>query len=730
MRRLRVTNQVNDINKLKHKFFVFDTETTCLEPMPKNFVFGCMYGYRFKKTFYNVEDFIKEFAKKKYKDKFIFAHNAEFDLLTIFGNIFMKIDTAAIFNGKFISAKYKDVMFCDSMNIYPTSVAKLGELINLPKLENDKTKNGKLRKNNITCEDVDYCIRDCEIVFLSLLRIFEMTGVIKPTLPSLAMYNFRHDYLENDIQFSELVDEFYDSYYGGRTEAFFIGQCNAKVYDINSMYPKAMATVTFPDVKHLHKCNKADVSYLLFCVDHYEGMCKVDVIHKETYFGYLPCRMKLNNNEKLVFPVGEFTTTVNFNELRFAIKQDIVKIKKVHYLIYGNPIKSFFDEYIQDNFIKRQEAKTELEKTIYKLKMNSLYGRFAMRLKMTTTYWENIPFNLITELKESAKYCDIKLFNATRADCFLITENEKFKNSFFSIPTISSYITSEARVTLLKNLLANENNKVVYCDTDAIFLQNDFIGEVSDKLGAFKKEEKKVTKINGLKNYVYEDHEGREHIVIKGISRGSIKKTTTRQGEDVYESPKYYKSKAALRQNHEAGTGYTMVKTVRNTYDKRFVFTSQGYDSKIGETLPLLCVKNKPINAITFLRPKSDAARIKRLKAFRYEPQNIREAVMMFFVTGGQVYTKDIIAHVTGRSKEELKSYKGLHSMEGYHMDVFCESVPDEFYTDRIIDVFQDVLLTYNKKEKMQEYLQKQKDLYTIEPIAISEYEFEYDTPF
>ena len=125
MRRLSKVKSKKSVRALENKFFVFDVETTCLEPQPKNFVFGCLYGYNSRKTFYKVDDFIEEFNRPFYKDKYIFAHNAEFDLLTIFGNVFVEVDNSAIFNGKFISAKYKDLLFCDSMNIFPTSVAKL-----------------------------------------------------------------------------------------------------------------------------------------------------------------------------------------------------------------------------------------------------------------------------------------------------------------------------------------------------------------------------------------------------------------------------------------------------------------------------------------------------------------------------------------------------------------------------------------------------------------------------
>jgi hypothetical protein len=54
-------------------------------------------------------------------------------------------------------------------------------------------------------------------------------GVMSITVPSLAMFQFRSQYLPKDIIFSEVVDDFYESYYGGRTEAFRIGKVKAEV---------------------------------------------------------------------------------------------------------------------------------------------------------------------------------------------------------------------------------------------------------------------------------------------------------------------------------------------------------------------------------------------------------------------------------------------------------------------------------------------------------------------
>lgn len=569
MRTLKTLNKCLSQEKIENSFFVFDTETTKLEPQPKNFVFGVIYGKNYCRVIKTIKDFRKEFEKKKYKGKYIFAHNAEFDLLTIFGNIYKNVDSKAIFNGKFITAKYNGITFGDSMNIYPSSLKKIGEIVGLKKLDNEKVRENKLRKNNITKQDIEYCIRDCEIVYEALLEIFCNVGTVKLTISSLALFDFRNKHLSNDIIYNDLVDEFFESYYGGRTECFKLGNVNCNVYDINSLYPYIMKTIRFPDVRTLKKDTKVDVNYLNYCLERFEGLAKIDIIHKDTYFGFLPFR-----SEKLLFPVGEFTTTVNFNELRFALKHKVVEIKKVHYVIYANPIESIFKDFIILNYNNRKNSKNELERLILKLKMNSLYGKFASRIKFTTEYFEFTPYEIIKELEEANKFFQLKLFNENRKDCFLITENEKYKNSFFAIPTFASYITSGARIKLLENLLANEKNSVCYCDTDSIFVEKEFIGEVGNEIGQFKLENKSVYEIRGLKNYSYYEKPNLEtqmfyfdcNETIKGVNKNSIE-----VAPNTFINTQYFKTKEALRRNKEAGSKKEVIKELTNDYNKRII---------------------------------------------------------------------------------------------------------------------------------------------------------------
>lgn len=575
MKTLQQTKSKIRFENLKRSFYVFDVETTKLEPTKENFVFGVLYGYEYEFIFYNIEDFINELTKPRFRKKYIFAHNAEFDLLTIFGNIYTKLDSTAVFNGKFISAKYENgITFADSLNIFPSTVQKIGQTIGIDKLENEKVKTEGLRKDNISKEDIEYCIRDCEIIFLALQKIFETSGTVKITLASLSMFTFRSKFLTKPIYYNEFNDEFHESYYGGRTECFKIGKVKARVFDVNSMYPYAMTKIKFPDTKALKKETKIDSKYLIYLVKRYEGMTKIKVRHKETYFGYLPCRMKIGNNVKLMFPVGEFETTVNFNELRFALQENVVEILEVDFAIYANAIESPFVDFVNYHYEHRLKTENELEKLIDKLKSNSLYGKFGQKIKYNTEYFDTLPFDIISELKKTSKFYELKLFSQYRSDCFLTTEREQFKNSFFAIPSFSSYITSYCRVLLLKALIANEKNGVVYCDTDSVFLEGEFEGNVSSTLGDFKEENKIVTEIRGLKNYSCIEN-GIEKDIIKGVSKNSIKLENGK-----YEITKYYKTLESLRRSIEAGLQYKMTKELKHVYDKRQVFAN-------GETKPI-----------------------------------------------------------------------------------------------------------------------------------------------
>lgn len=569
-------------------FFVIDVETWGLNPQPEYLAFGVLYGKDTEFIFYNKKELIREIAKPKYRHKKIFAHNAEYDVTTIFGNIFQNVDSKAIFNGSnFISCDYdNEIKFYNSANILPYALSKIGEQLGYKKFKTpEKFKNKKNKGKKITIKDIEYCIRDCEITYKALFKIFTLTGKIKMTIGSLTMNFFRTKYLNAPIKYTDDNKVFFYSYFGGRTEAFKIGKVNCKVIDKNSLYPSVMLDMSFPEPSMLRKKDNISVEMLLKYIEKYEGCANVQIYHKDNYFGFLPYKQKTNKGyHKLLFPVGIFSGYYNFNELRFALENKMITIldvKEVYYSIRcGSPFKNF----VKFLYEERLNVKTEFEKECIKLLMNNLYGKFAQRTKHEKQYFESPPFHKIGHLSQTGEWFNIQDFGKNREDIFLITLNKKLQYAYTAIPSFASYITSQARIELLKGLILTKEHaplsKVCYCDTDSIFYEGSLPKEItiSKKLGDWKIEDKEVIEIKGLKNYTLKGNER----VIKGVPKNAEFKGFNEFGGEVYEFEKYMKTHSGLREikGRKTGENYIETKVISNNYDKRYVLTN-------GETKPI-----------------------------------------------------------------------------------------------------------------------------------------------
>jgi hypothetical protein len=563
-------------------YYVFDTETRGLRAKPDAFIFGVVYSYNYTKVIYTVDDFIKEFQDKRYKKKKVFAHNAEYDLSVLFDNIYM-LDNKAIFNNRFICCTNGNCLFADSFNIYPTSVKNIGDTINLKKLDIDEEYtdvNSDIKE--VTQKMVDYCIRDCEIVYKALYEIFNKVGAIKITLAGLAMYYFRSAFQEFNIDYKDNYQKyFYESYYGGRTEVFELGKTNAVCYDINSMYPWAMKYTYFPNPRSLSERLGMSVNiFIKHYLKYYEGVAELSVFHVEHFFGSLPVR----HEGKLMFPVGNLRGFWNFNEIRFALENNFIQIKSVGKVIYAPRMKSIFTSYVDSLYSEKQNAENAIDIDIAKKLLNSLYGKFAQKINKLSIYVEDIErdYDVIKQYALENKLLKIIPFNSERKDCFIEIKSNKGW-AYQSIPLFSSYITSAARVRLLEYLLKYQNNSPVYCDTDSIFLKKDPEIKNSNELGEWKKEDKIVIEIRGLKNYTYiytDKSTNKKHVIekIKGVKKGAEKIG------DKYKYKSLVKTKESLRRNIENGIVIEREKVLKLTYDKRKIL-------KDGKTRPIFFFK-------------------------------------------------------------------------------------------------------------------------------------------
>lgn len=575
---MKILRRLRPPRKILNDFYVLDTETGRynksktkfkydLIGRPENFIFGCIYGKNYTKIFHTIEEMKEELLTHRFKDRYVFGHNMEYDLNVLYDNIY-QFDNEAIFNGRFITAKNGNCKFADSFNIYQHSAEKIGDFLGKPKLDLRLDK----WRTKVTTQDINYCIRDCEIIYDALFEIFNEVGDIKITQASLSMTYYRRYYQPYDICHNEHTRNFWPSYYGGRTEVFFQGKTNAVVYDIKSSYPNAMVNAKFPNTKHLRKLLNVTPQTAINYIQSYEGCAQVTVKHKHTYFGYLPYRQE----GKLLFPVGTFKGCWNFNELRYALDQNVIEITQVDFVVFSRGIDSPFIDYIHDQYTKRIKATSLLEIQWRKIFMNCLYGKFAQKIDTKNIYIESMT-KQYAQIKEAIKdksFLKIVPFSEVRDDCFLVKKTQGFDIPY-SIPSFASYVTSYARLELLKKLVEWQAYKPVYCDTDSIFLNIDPNVPDNKQLGGWSKEDKLVTQINGLKNYRYVKNSELKRR-LKGVPSKAIEVEP-----NYYEYETLVKTKEALRRNIDAGISIKRVKNISNNYTKRTV-------KKDGNTEPIV----------------------------------------------------------------------------------------------------------------------------------------------
>ena len=236
---------------------------------------------------------------------------------------------------------------------------------------------------------------------------------------------------------------------------------------------------------------------------------------------------------RTVAGVGTWTgwvcSTEMDNAVKYGYKFEIIK---------GYQFKSsnIFKEYIEELYKFRMEyPKSHPMNYIAKLLMNSLYGKFGMRMETTHRRWEVEIFNISDPLgtesfKEIFELWAESIIDIINIDNYKILvrnttiayKYDEKDDIFHGIDinvAIASAITSGSRVhmSIFKN---NPNFKLYYSDTDSIFIDKSLPNEyVGNKLGQMKLEYIiKRAVFLAPKVYGIEDINGNSIIKIKGVT--------------------------------------------------------------------------------------------------------------------------------------------------------------------------------------------------------------------
>lgn len=184
---------------------------------------------------------------KKFQKVYVFAHNTSFDIRESVDFTLLRKDgyEIRVFNPQskqfiitFEKVKEKQkrkwqIVFADTLNLYPSSLEKVGKLLGMEKLEKklglDRANLKKAIEEGKWELVLKYNIRDTQITATAVIVrekvINSLGGQLRLTNPSTAMDLFRRRFLKVDIKRpgQRLKDFVRRSYFGGRTEVFFRG---------------------------------------------------------------------------------------------------------------------------------------------------------------------------------------------------------------------------------------------------------------------------------------------------------------------------------------------------------------------------------------------------------------------------------------------------------------------------------------------------------------------------
>lgn len=327
-----------------------------------------------------------------------------------------------------------------------------------------------------TDKEIDYIRRDCMIVGKALKQLFSQK-LTKTTQASNAFSDFKSSISKDEYKhwFPTLsCDPFIrKGYRGGYTYLLpqyankTLGNC--VVYDKNSMYPWVMRTKPLPYGKPIF----------------FKGKYKNDNIYN-AYIITFTCVFTLKENfiptiqakGNSLFKPTEYLSSSNGEAIQLTMTNIDFEIFKRHYYIedinylYGYKFmtqQGMFDKYIDYWYGVKENASKNRNtgmRTIAKLMLNALYGKFGVRPLLGTKQ----------PIMEEGKVR------------YISSENKRVDLIYLPI---AMFITAYAREDLI-TAAQNNINRIVYMDTDSLHLlgwDEPVAIELDDyKLGAWKRE--------------------------------------------------------------------------------------------------------------------------------------------------------------------------------------------------------------------------------------------------
>jgi hypothetical protein len=355
-------------------------------------------------------------------------------------------------------------------------------------------------------------------------KLYKVDIESKITLSSLALSIFRMRYYDAANWPIHIPNKNEDkfirhAFYGGHTDTYKPYGEDLYYYDVNSLYPFVMKEYQMPGgvpVWHENlECKDFDSIF---------GFIKAYVVCPKTIKKpFLPYRDK---NNTLIFPTGQFIGVYFSEELKYARELGYTVIPINGYLFERkeSPLRDFVSSLFESRLEARNSGNESLA-YVYKILMNSLYGRFGINPKSTTTeVCDNDRYNYL--IRHSELIFGEMLSENTHIVAY--HSNTDKGPDYWNPPKnsavqLAAAITAYARIYMYPYISRED---CYYTDTDSVVLGQPLPNEVisSKELGKFKLEDR-VMKGYFLapKCYLYNTIEGTEVLKFKGPAKNMVK---------------------------------------------------------------------------------------------------------------------------------------------------------------------------------------------------------------
>jgi DNA polymerase elongation subunit (family B) len=378
----------------------------------------------------------------------------------------------------YFNSKCKITFKC-SYKLFPKSISDIGKLVGIKKL--NETHNYQEIKNyhsidELPEEEIKYITNDVRIM-VELIKYLQEKGVKGITMSSSAYKNWQqekymlaHNEMKKDSN-EEIVEIVRKSYRGGITKVNpnYAGiEFNDVIsFDVNSLYPSVMYENPMPIGEgKIYKSveeGRKDNRYLFIVVAFVQYAKVRDGMHafigNTSGFSYARKYSydDVLENKMIYLWLDEY----RLFELVYDAQVEILKV------VGWKKANNVFTNYIDRWYKVKENARNDVERSLAKLMLNSLYGKFGMNDNRITKLPVAIGDKIIYRLVDN--------------------------NTTYYYKEVASYITSKARCKLA-SFMNRCGDKFLYCDTDSVYYIGHEIPEIfkdvvdPKKLGYWKYE--------------------------------------------------------------------------------------------------------------------------------------------------------------------------------------------------------------------------------------------------